>query len=147
MTKNEKFLKGIESTLERYKTKISKIDGLLTDYKSPEKAHLVSESKKIRKNIEKAETAFQKLQSASQDKFEDIKESSLEIFDSLNEAFGEFSAHFTIDQLHHYKDEIKHYGNDKIIEAQEYIKKNPIACAAIALGIGYVIGKLLNRSK
>ena len=147
MDKREKFLKGTEATLENYKRKIAKIDALLTNYKSSEKAHLVAESKKVKKSIEKAEDAFQALKASSQDKFEEIKASFVEIYDTLSDAFDEFSSHFTLDQFHHYKDEITNYGNDKIVEAQECIKKNPLACAAIALGVGYILGKLLNRSK
>ncbi|HUX79994.1 MAG TPA: DUF883 C-terminal domain-containing protein [Alphaproteobacteria bacterium] len=147
MTKNEKFLKGIESTLKRYKNKISKIDDLIAKNKSPAKAALAEESKNIKESLKKAEGAFQKLQTASQDKFEGIKESSAEIFDTLHNAFDEFSSHLTVDQLNHYKDEVANYGCDKMCDAQDYIKKNPLTAAACALGIGFVIGKLLSRSK
>lgn len=147
MTKNEKFLKRIESSLERYKDKISKIDELLATYKSPDKAHLVSESKKIKETLKKADIAVKKLQSSSQDTFDEIKDYSLEIFDTLNESFNELSSYLTIDQLSHYKDEITNYGCDKMNEVQDYIKKNPLTCAAYALGIGFIIGKLLGRSK
>ncbi|OJW49150.1 MAG: hypothetical protein BGO67_11360 [Alphaproteobacteria bacterium 41-28] len=147
MDKKEKFIKKTESTLEKYKDKISKIDVLLANYKSADKAQLVSESKKIKENLKKADVAFKKLQSSSQDTFEEIKEYSLEIFDKLNDSFDEFSTHLTIDQLHHYKDEIANYSCDKMNQAQDYIKKNPLTCAAYALGIGFIIGKLLSRSK
>ena len=147
MDKKDKFIKKTESTLEKYKDKIEKIDTLLANYKSTDKALLVTESKKIKENLKKADVAFKKLQSSSQDTFEEIKEYSLEIFDKLNDSFDEFSTHFTVDQLHHYKDEIANYGSEKISQAQSYIKKNPFTCAAYALGIGFILGKLLGRSK
>lgn len=147
MDKKEKFIKKTESTLEKYKNKISKIDTLLANYKSADKAQLVSESKKIKENLKKADVAFKKLQSSSQDTFEEIKEYSLDILEKLDDSFDEFSTHFTIDQLHHYKDEIANYGCEKMNQAQDYIKKNPLTCAAYALGIGFIIGKILGRSK
>ncbi len=147
MTKNEKFLKGIESTLEKYKNKILKIDDLMKKYKSPDKAHLLSESKKIKEILKKTEVTFKQLQATSQDKFEDMKESFLEIFDSLSESLNELLSHLTIDQFHYYKDEITNYGCDKMEDAQAYIKKNPLTCAAWALGIGFILGKLISRSK
>jgi ElaB/YqjD/DUF883 family membrane-anchored ribosome-binding protein len=147
MTKNEKFLKRIESSLESYKDKISKIDEVLANYKSPDKAHLVSESKKVKEALKKADIAVKKLQSSSQDTFDEIKDYALDIFDTLNESFNELSSYLTIDQLGHYKDEITTYGCDKMNEVQDYIKKNPLTCAAYALGIGFIIGKLLGRSK
>jgi hypothetical protein len=147
MDKNEKFLKDIESNLKKYKGKIAKIDDLLSNYKSSDKAYLVTQSKKIKDTLKKAEVTFKQLQTSSQDKFEDMKESFLEIYDMLSETFSDFSSHLSTDQLQHYKDEIANYSCDKMHDAQEYIKKNPLTCAAWALGIGFIIGKLMSRSK
>lgn len=147
MAKNEKFLKEIEASLNKYKKELSKLDSLLAKNKSSQKARLVSQSKKLKDNLTKAEATFEQLKSASQDKFDDTKKSFLETYNAMSEIFSDFSSHLTTDKLQHYKDEVTNYGCDKLCDAQDYIKKNPLTAAACALGVGFIIGKLLSRSK
>jgi ElaB/YqjD/DUF883 family membrane-anchored ribosome-binding protein len=147
MDKKEKFLKGIESSLEKYKSELSKIDKSLVDYRSSDKARLISQSKKLKESLKKAEAGFQDLKNSSQDKFEAVKESFLEIYDTLSDSFSELTSYLTIDQFQDYKDEIVSYGNDRIKEAERCIKKNPLTCTAWAFGIGVIVGALLCRSK
>lgn len=147
MNTNEKFLKGIESSLEKYKEKLTKIDDLLAQHKSSDKARLVSQTKKLKEKLKRAETGFQELKDSSQDKFETIKASFLEIYDTLNDSFSEFTSYLTLDQFQEYKDDMVNYGIDKIKEAENYIKKNPLAGTAWAFGIGAILGALLCRSK
>ncbi len=146
MDKKDKYIKKIESNLKKYKDKISKIDSIMTDYKSSDRKHLLSESKNIKEKLKSAEGLFEKLKNSSQQNYEEIKESSSEVFDAVNDAFGEFSTLLTMDQLNHVKEDIVDYGHDKIFQIEDCIKKNPLTCAAYALGIGFLIG-ILTRSK
>lgn len=145
MATKEKFLKGIESSLKRYKAELSKIDNSLVKYKASDKARLVSQSKKLKESLKNAETAFQELKTTSQDRFEDIKKSFLEMYDTLSDSFSDLTSHLTIDQLHHYKDEIIDYSCDKMSDAQACIKKHPLTCVGWAFGIGFILGVLLRR--
>jgi len=144
MQKKEKYLKDLESTLKKYKIKISEIDGLLKKKKIHNKDHLV---KGVKEKYKQAEGIFQKLKSSSQDNFEEIKESSVEIFESLKEAFNEFIHLITMDDLSHAKDDITAYGSEKVCEVGDYIKKKPYICAAWVFGVGFLIGTFLKRSK
>ena len=147
MSTKEKFLKGIESSLEKYTRELSKIDNSLAHYKSSDRARLVSQSKELKESLKKAEAGFKELKTSSQDKFEAVKESFLEIYDTLSDSFSELKNHLTIDQFQDYKDEIARYANAKIKEAEYYIKKDPLTCTAFAFGIGVIVGALLYRSK
>jgi ElaB/YqjD/DUF883 family membrane-anchored ribosome-binding protein len=147
MDNKEKYTKKAKSNIDNYKNKMADLDKIMKSYKPHNKAHLESASQNLKEKYKEAEAIYKKLQSSSQENFEDIKESSAQIFDALKEAFSDFSHLLTIDQLYHTKDEIVDYGNEKVSDVQEYIKKNPLTCAGIALGAGFIIGLICKRSK
>ena|ERR1700722_15552007 len=147
MENRKNYLKALDSKMKKYKNKILEIDKLLKKSKSPEKALLVSESNSLKEKFKQAEDIFQRLKSSSQENFADIKESSVEIFESLKEAYDDCSHLLTMDQLYQTKDDIAGYGNEKICEVGNYIKKKPLTCAAWAFGVGFLIGTFLTRSK
>ena len=45
------------------------------------------------------------------------------------------------------KNEIVHYGAERAHDLEDKIKSNPFTTAAIALGVGFVVGDILSRSK
>lgn len=147
MRKKEKYIESIENKIEKYKDKLSDVDKLMKSYKSNNKAQLEKERQNLKEKYKEAEAIFKKLKSSSQANFEDIKESSIYIFEDLKEAFEDFSDLLTLEKLYHVKDEVLDYGNEKVSEVQEYIKKKPLTCAALALGVGYLLGTLCKRSK
>ena len=71
----------------------------------------------------------------------------MEVFDNVKDAFYDFSNFLTMEQLYRTKDEIIDYGNDKLDEVEKLIKERPLTVAACAIGIGFLIGVLLTRSK
>lgn len=147
METREKYIKALEAKMKKYKNKISDVDSLLKNSKFHNKPHLVTESKTLKEKFKQAEDIFQQLKSSSKENFEEIKDSTAEIFDALKDALSDFSHFLTMDQIYHAKDEIAEYGCEKISEAEEYIKKKPLICAAGAFGVGFLIGTLLMRSK
>lgn len=147
MTKKEKYIEDIGNKIEKYKDKLSDVDKLMKSYKAHNKVQLEKERQNLKEKYREAEAIFKKLKSSSQTNFEDIKESSTHIFEALKEAFDDFSDLLTLERLYHVKEEVVDYGNEKVSEVQEYIKKKPLTCAAIALGVGYLLGTLCKRSK
>lgn len=147
MNKKDKYIKDLQIKMKKYKHKILEIDAQMKQKRFRDKPDLLSESKSLKEKFKQAEHIFKKLSSASQENFEEIKESSVEIFDALKEAFRDFSSLLTMDQVYHTKDDIVEYGNEKVAEVEKYIKKKPLVSAACALGIGFLIGKILTRSK
>ena len=68
-------------------------------------------------------------------------------FEGIKEGFREFSTLLTMEQLWRAKDEITDYGQEKIDELQECIKKRPLLTAVCALGAGLLLGTLLKIRK
>lgn len=147
MERKNKYIKELEEKMKKYKNKISEIDAQMKQRNFRDKPHLLSGNKSLKEKYKQAEYIFKKLSSASQENFEEIMDSSVEIFDSLKEALSEFSSLLTMDPVYYAKDEIVDYGNEKIKEIENCIKKKPLACAAWAFGIGFIIGKIFPRSK
>src|ERR1700722_845342 len=125
MGNKEKYIKSLESNMEKYTHKISQLDSKLKDYKAHNKAQLDSERKDLLKKFEHAEAIFAKLKSSSQENFEEIKDSAKEIFEALEDAFQDFSNLLTMDQIYHIKDEVAAYGSERIEDVTACIKKKP----------------------
>lgn len=141
------YIQEMESHMEKYKEKISKIERFLNDYKSEDKAHLVSETHSLRDKLKKGEDILKKLQSATEENYEEIREAFIKSFEAIKEGFREFSTLLTMEQLFRAKDEMTEYGQEKIDELQDYIKEHPILVASCALGVGFLVGIFFQAKK
>jgi ElaB/YqjD/DUF883 family membrane-anchored ribosome-binding protein len=52
-----------------------------------------------------------------------------------------------MEQLSHAKDEIIDFSSEKLGEVENFIKKRPLKAAAWAMGIGFIAGLILTRTK
>ncbi|MBA3813506.1 MAG: hypothetical protein H0X26_03305 [Alphaproteobacteria bacterium] len=147
MENKEKYLNGLQSHMKKYANKVSQLDSKLKNYKAHNKEQLSAERKELAKKFEKAEAIYTKLKAASQENFEEIKNSAEEIFETFQEAFQDFSNSLTMDQIYRMKDDVAAYGSDKVEDIEGYIKKRPLASVAVIFGIGVLIGTILIRSK
>jgi ElaB/YqjD/DUF883 family membrane-anchored ribosome-binding protein len=147
MESKEKYIKNLESTMEKYTNKFSQLDSKLKNYKAHNKEQLAAERKDLLKKFEQAEAIFAKLKDSSQENFEEIKASAAEIFESVQDAFQDFSNSLTMDQVYHVKDKVAEYGSERVEDVEEYIQKKPLICMAVAIGIGVLLGAILTRSK
>lgn len=147
MSTQEQYIKSFEQKMKKYTDKIAKIDSQLKSYKANNKAKLLSGREELKEKFKEGEAIYKKLKSSTKANFEEIKESAADTLDSLSDAFQEFSHLMTMDQLHYVKDEIAAYGTDKVIQAEDYIKRHPLEAAGWAFGLGFVVGLLLTRSK
>ncbi len=144
---NKDYIKEMESHMEKYKDKISKIESFLNDYKSDDKAHLVAENNSLKDKLKKGEDILKKLKSSTEENYEEIREVFAKSFEAIKEGFREFSTLLTMEQLWRAKDEVAEYGQEKIDELQDYIKKHPILISSCALGIGFLVGIFLQARK
>ncbi|MBY0500525.1 MAG: hypothetical protein K2P93_00800 [Alphaproteobacteria bacterium] len=147
MATKEAYLSELEAQMEKYKNKISKIDELVSNYKSSNKKQLMAERDSLKEKFQEGENTLKKIKSSSEDNYEKIKEASLETFENLKEAFYEFSNLLTMEQLTKAKNEIVEFGDEKLDEIEDYIKKRPLLIVGCALGMGFLIGTLLRSSK
>lgn len=147
MNTKESYTKKVQQQMDKYKDKLSKIDDLLKNSQSKSKSELLSQRENLQEKFDEAEKMLKKVMSSSEENYEKIKENAIEIFENVQEAFHEFSSFLTIEQLYRAKDEIIDYGGDKLDEAERFIKNRPLTVAACALGIGFLLGTILMRSK
>lgn len=147
MNKKEDYVKKAEQQIEKYKDKISKIDNLLRTYQEKDKAELISQGESLKNNLGKAEQAIKDIVSASEEHYEDLKEKAEEVFGHIKEAFHDFSYSLALENLAQAKEEVIDFSTEKLDEMQDLFRKRPLTAALWSLGIGFLLGCLLTRSK
>lgn len=147
MSDKEDYTKKIQKNMDKYKDKISRIDHFLGNAKANGREALLSQRDSLKEKLTDGEKMLQKVQSSSEDGYEKIKESAAEVFEELQAAFHEFSNFLTMEQLYRTQDELIEFGNEKIEDVQELVKNNPLTILACAIGVGFLVGTLLTRSK
>jgi ElaB/YqjD/DUF883 family membrane-anchored ribosome-binding protein len=147
MNPKEHYTKQVQNQMEKYKDKLSKIDDLLNNTNSQRRSELLSQRENLQDKFDKAEKILKEITASSDENYEKIKDKAVEVFDDVKEAFHEFSSFLTMEQLYRTKEEIIDFSNDKLEEIETFVKKRPITIAACAIGIGFLIGTLLTRSK
>lgn len=147
MSTKENYMKQIQDQMEKYKNKLSKIDELLKNSKSKGRSELLDQRKNLQEKFDEAEDMVKKISNSSEEAYEKIKENAVEVFDSVKEAFQDFSSFCSLNHLQEAKDEMIELGSEKLDEIESLIKNRPLTAAACAMGIGFLIGALLTRSK
>ncbi|MGI4851734.1 MAG: hypothetical protein ACRYGR_07310 [Janthinobacterium lividum] len=146
MEDKDKFMSGLENNLSRYERKISKASKAMQNYPESERESYNSEIENIKEKYKDAQKVFQDMKYATEDNWNTLKDSSGEVLKSLKEAFNEFSGYISLDQVNQVKEDVMDYGHEKLDDLSNCIKKKPISAALWAMGIGFVLGKIL-RSK
>lgn len=142
----DKFLSSLESTLNQYERKIKKLSKNMANSTSEGKESFSQAIKNIQKKYQKAEKVYQNLKASTADNWEEIKSQASEIFDELHDAFNEITDNFSWDHLNQVTEEAMDYGQEKLDQLSDCIRKKPFTSALWALGIGFILGKML-RSK
>ena len=146
MEDKDKFMNSLENNLSRYERKISKASKAMENYPASERDSISSEIENLKEKYKDAQKVFQDMKYATEDNWNTLKDSSAEVFKALKEAFTEFSGYISLDQLNHVKEEVMDYGHEKLDDLSNCIKRKPISAALWAMGIGFMLGKIL-RSK
>lgn len=147
MAKKDNYIKEIQRNLENYKNKISKIEYVLESYKGSNKTDLLAQKSALQEKYEEGEKMLKKIKDASADEYEKIQESAASLFETIKEAFYEFSHFLTMEQFMRTKKELTELGTQTVEEAQDLLKHHPLAIAAGALSLGFILGSIFARSK
>jgi len=147
MSIDQNYVKFAEETTQKFKDKISKMNTSLKAYESKNKKQLLSKSKELKEKYKELEENLKKLKTSTEKNFEEIKETSTELLNELTDEFDEYSNLFTIDKIMQAEEQIAEFGMEKKSQFEELVKKNPLASAAIALGVGVALGAFFKRSK
>lgn len=145
MDEREKYLNDVEANLKKYKGKISKMETVAKKYSASNKDKVRAEGEAIKKKYREAENIYKKLQSSSQENFEEIKKASSEVLDSLAASLDDFAHLITLKDLVRFQERITDYSCDALSETKDCVKKHPLTVVATALGVGVLIGLLVNR--
>ena len=141
-----KFLNSLENTLNQYEGKIKKLSEKMATSTSEAKASLSQALKDIQKKYQNADKIYQNLKAATEDNWEEIKTQSSDIFEELHEAFNGVTDNFSWDHVNQITEEAIDYGQEKLEELSNCIRKKPFTAALWALGVGFILGRML-RSK
>lgn len=147
MNTKQNYINQVQKQMDKYTDKLSKIDDLLKSTKSKGRSELLSQRENLQDKFDSAEKMLKKVSSSSEEDYEKIKDNAVGVFENVKDAFHDFSNFFTLEQLYHTKDEIIDYGNDKLNEVEKFIKERPLTVAVCAVGIGFLVGAILARSK
>ena len=147
MSDRQKDIKELDSEIKKYKASIKTLETALKDPKIKGREELLSKVQGLNKQLKLAETILQKLKKAPPGDFEDLKAVTSAIFGNFKQSMHEHSNPFTMDKVNHAKDHVKDFSNEKVHKVKECIKEKPLLSAACALGVGFIIGALINRSK
>lgn len=147
MSTKEAYIKEIEHSLENYKNKISRIEELLNDYKGNNKQELLNQKNILQEKFDDGRKMLRQIQAASEQEYEKMRDSAVTLFDSIKDAFYDFSHFLTIEQLSRAKKELSQLGSQTMDEAEDLIKHHPLSIAAGALSLGFIVGTLFARSK
>lgn len=147
MTTRENYINEIQIDINAYKEKMSKIENVLKNNDSDSNPELTKYMDAFEDKFDKASSMLEKIKFCSEMEYGEIKDNASEVFKEVKKAFHAFSSFLTMDQLYHVKDEIIDFSSEKLGEAQELLKKHPVAAAASALTLGFVIGALFTRSR
>jgi ElaB/YqjD/DUF883 family membrane-anchored ribosome-binding protein len=141
----QEFMNSLQETLNQYEEKISSLPQNLKNYSSQKKAHLSSGLETMKKKFEEAKKIYKKLEEATEDNWEEIKNNSLNAFEELKKTFKS-SSDSDLSPISHFNEiseEVVDYAHEKINHLNEYIKARPLTAAFWALGIGFILGKVL----
>ncbi len=138
MATNTKLLDEFKKELNAYTQKLKEIQ-------KPLKGKAGKESQKISNSLQEllqeAKKAYGKLETASAEEWGPLKAIANTAFENLRESFEE-TAHSLSEQVKVYADQIEEYSQEQIENTSEYIKSNPFKSTLIALGVGYIIGRI-----
>lgn len=147
MADREENLKELDGEIKNIKDKIKIIESSLKKAKSQAKEKLLSEKQELQKKLKLAEDIYQKLESAPPGSYGDLKAVSSALFDYLKGNVQEYTHLLSMDPVYHAKDDVIEFSCEKAAQVEKCIKEKPLLSAACALGIGFILGALLTRSK
>jgi ElaB/YqjD/DUF883 family membrane-anchored ribosome-binding protein len=138
MDRNKEYLNDLKDELTSYGKKLSKIQS-----QAKEKAG--THSQKIQKTLQDAlhdaTDAYSKLKDASSEEWEPLKKISAKTFNHLKECFEDFLSS-SADKSEEYLSQLESYSEEKAELIGEYISKNPLKSILVAIGIGFIVGKI-----
>ena len=147
MSAKDTYIKQLEKNLDKYKNKISKIEDLVENYKGSNRKELLNQKAELQEKFDDGKKMLKQIQGASEKEYETMKESAATLFESIKDAFYDFSHYLTLDQFSRTKKELTDLGNQTLDEAQALVKQNPLSVAAGALSLGFILGVLFARCK
>lgn len=137
MSEKQEYLNELKAELDKYTQKFSKIKN---KFKGNTKSDTKDISDSLQSILQKANTAYSELKSATSEEWKPMKKISEEAFNELKNSFNKFLDNSS-GEVKEYANQIENFSEEQLDAVAEYIKNNPFKSVLIAAGLGYIIGK------
>lgn len=147
MNDKEKYLTDMQKNLDRYQRKFENASKSVANYSAQKKDQANSEIEHLKGRLDSAQQVYGDLKKATADNWDSLKDTASEAFRDLKDGFYEYADYLSLESLGHVKDEVMDYGQERMNDLSDCIKKKPFTSAAWALGIGFILGKMMTKAK
>lgn len=138
MTKKQ-YLNKLKKELTKYKKELSSIQ---KEFKNNSGEHVQNINQSLQSILQEATVAYGKLESASAAEWKPLQAATNEVFDALHNTFQEKMQTSKI-HLQQYSAKAEEKCKEQLDCAEEYVKKHPFRSILLAVGAGFIAGKIL----
>ncbi|MBL0941139.1 MAG: hypothetical protein IBJ00_00155 [Alphaproteobacteria bacterium] len=131
MTTREKYLNDLNQQLTKYGSDLS---NLKDDIKNRTSSDFAKTFKGAQQAFKQAEKAYESIKSAAEDKWEDLKDSTAQVFEELSQSFKGFG-NLSSKSLSEFQEKCQEALKDRV-------QRNPLATVLVVWTIGYILGKI-----
>lgn len=139
MNEKEKYLKSLKKELDLYTKELSKIQ---KEFKGKTGKNVEKINQSLQNILEEAGTAYGKLQSASAAEWEPVKAITTEAFGNLRTSFQE-TLNTSVQRIQEYAENVEENCQEQLEQVAKYVRKHPFKSIFLAVGAGFIIGKIL----
>lgn len=139
MGEKEKYLKSLKKELDNYTKQLSSIQ---KEFKGKTGENVEKINKSLQDILHEAVNAYGKLESASTAEWEPVKEITNEAFNNLRASFHE-KINASAQQIQEYAEKVEENYQEQLTCVAKYVRKHPFKSLFIAVGAGFIIGKIL----
>lgn len=139
MEDKEKYLKSLKKELDKYTKQLSTIQ---KEFKGKTGKNFEKITQSLQSILQEAVIAYGKLESASAAEWEPVKTITNEAFNNLRHSFQE-KVYASAQYIQDYAVKIEENCEEQLEYVAEYVRKNPLKSVLMAVGAGFVLGKIL----
>lgn len=139
MEDRAKYLKSLKKELEKYKKELLLIQ---KEFKGKTGGNIEIINQSLQNILQESIIAYEKLEAASTAEWEPLKAITNNAFNNLRAGFH---AQVNLSRRHvkEYADHVERNYHEQIECVSAYVKQHPIKSLVLAVGAGFIIGKLL----
>ena len=139
MDDKEKYLKNLKKELDKYTKQLSNIQ---KEFKGNTAGSVEKINQSLQEILREAIIAYGKLESASAAEWDPVKKITNQAFNNLRDTFQE-KINSSTQYIQDCAEQVGDTYHEQIECVEKYVRKHPIKSLLIAVGTGFIIGKIL----